>query len=143
MKAVLMNPRLLVSALGCCLLAGCGTRAPANPTTYAVRGKVTLAGQPLKQGYVRLDPASPGKGVPAEGQIKPNGTYEARAFVGQPGTTPGEYKISLASVPRGQEGEVAAEPLPVPEKYLKPDTTDIAKTVTSGDNTIDVELAAK
>ena len=122
---------------------GCGAKVPANPTTYAVHGKVTLDGQPLKQGYVRFDPAVPGKGTPAEGQIKADGGYEARSFVGQSGTTPGEYKVSLAAIPRAQEGEVSAEPLAVPEKYLKPDTSDVSKTVASGDNSIDIELTSK
>lgn len=136
-------PLLGAAVSVCCLVAGCGTRIPSNPSTYAVRGKVTLAGQHLKAGYIRFDPVSPGKGTSADGPIKPDGTFEVRAFVGQPGTTPGEYKVSLASVPRGQEGEVVAQPLPIPTKYLRPDTTDIVKTVIAGDNAFDVELAAK
>lgn len=134
---------LLVVCLWTSAVVGCGTRVPANPTTYAVHGKVTLDGAPLTRGWVKFQPASPGKGVPAEGEIKADGSYEARAFVGQPGTTAGEYKVSIAPISGPQEGDMTAEKLPVPEKYLKPDTSGIQKTVSSGDNTIDIELTSK
>lgn len=134
---------LISPAMSLALAAGCGTSVPSNPTTYPVRGKVTLDGGPLKQGFVRFDPAEPGKGLPAEGEIKPDGTYEARAFVGQPGTTPGDYKVSIAAIPRAQEGEAVGGAITVPSKYQRPDTSDVTKTIVSGENTIDVQLVSR
>lgn len=122
---------------------GCGPNVPANPTTYAVHGKVTLDGQPVKRGFVRFDPTSPGKGVAAEGEIQADGSYEARAFVGQRGTTPGDYKVYVAAVARPQEGETNPQPLDLPAKYQSAGTTDITKSVTAGENSIDIELTSK
>ena len=137
----------IISLLSCvtlfALAAGCGMSVPSNPTTYPVRGKVTLDGDSLKQGFVRFDPAQPGKGLPAEGEIKADGTYEARAFVGQPGTTPGDYKVSIAAIPRAQEGEAVGGALAIPAKYQRPDTSDITKTIGGGDNAINVELVSR
>lgn len=134
---------LLSLMLPLAFAAGCGTNVPANPTTYPVRGKVTLDGGPLKQGFVRFDPAQPGKGLPAEGEIKSDGSYEARAFAGQSGTTPGDYKVSIAAIPRAQEGEAVGNALAIPVKYQRPDTSDVSKTIVSGENAIDVELVSR
>lgn len=135
--------RMTVLAMALMLVQGCGPSIPSNPATYPVRGKVTLDGQPLKRGFVRFDPVSPGKGLAAEGEIQSDGRYEARVFVGQQGTTPGEYKVSIAPLSRQQEGDLVAEALDVPAKYQKPETSDITKTVTSGENSIDIELTSK
>lgn len=128
----------LIAAIG--LASGCGPRVPGNPATEPVHGTVKHKGTPLKGGYVCFSPVDPAKGRAAEGAIKPDGSYELRAFIGQRGTLPGEYKVWFSPLPVAARGESAADLLPIPKKYQDAGTTDITKTVSSGDNAIDVEV---
>ncbi|HWB12507.1 MAG TPA: hypothetical protein VG826_25000 [Pirellulales bacterium] len=122
---------------------GCGPSAPKIPTTYPVHGTVTLNGEPVTGGYVRFEPVEAGKGMEADGAVQSDGSYKVRAFAGQPGTTPGDYKVFLSSVSRMREGEDYPEQLPIPAKYQNKDTSGIIKTVTSDDNQIDLELTGE
>lgn len=129
----------LVSVYGL-VLSGCGTKVPSNPTTEPVHGTVTYKGEPLTTGFICFSAVDPGQGRDAEGTIKEDGGYELRAFVGQQGTLPGEYKVWFSPLPQAARGESVADPLPIPKKYQNAETTDITKTVSTGDNTIDVEI---
>lgn len=124
---------VILVALG--IAGGCGPRVPGNPTTYPLHGKVTLGGKPLTTGIVRFDPVEIGKGVAVDGKIESDGNYKARAFVGQPGTTPGSYKVSIHPDPHGPSGMP-----PAPEKYQRTETSGLSYTVEAKDNTYDIEL---
>jgi hypothetical protein len=119
--------------------AGCGPRIPPPPTTQPVRGTVTLNGQPVTKGFVRFVP-EPGGGRFAEGMIAEDGSYAVTAFKGQAGTLPGEYKVYFSAIQQAAEGEGFADPLPLPQKYLRLETTDLKVTVSDGDNEIPLEL---
>lgn len=121
-------------ALG--MAAGCGTRVPANPTTYPLHGTVKLAGTPLAQAVVHFEPAEVGKGIAVEGKIGSDGTYKTRAFVGQQGTTPGNYKVSIKPDPHGPANQIS----PVAEKYQSGETSGLSFTVEAKDNTYDIDL---
>jgi hypothetical protein len=122
------------------VLSGCGPNVPANPSTQPVHGTVTYKGEPLARGYVVFSPAPGSQGVPAEGALREDGTYDARAFVGQMGTMPGEYIVWFSPSAQAARGEDFAEPLPIPQGYQSGETSDIKKTVSDGDNTIDIEI---
>jgi hypothetical protein len=123
------------------LLSGCGPKIPANPSTQPVHGTVTYKGEPVTRGYVVFSPA-PGSttGIEAEGALREDGAYDARAFVGQLGTIPGEYVVWFSPSNQAARGEEFAEPLPIPQKYQNAATSDIKQTITDGENTIDIEI---
>jgi hypothetical protein len=124
------------------LLIGCGPKVPANPTTEPVHGTVKYKGEAVTKGFICFSPVDPAQGRAAEGAIKEDGSYELRAFVGQQGTLPGEYKVWFSALPEAARGESVTDPLPIPKKYQSAETTDITQTVSSGDNTIDVDIPA-
>ncbi len=133
-------PRLAMLAAAMLAAAGCGPHIPPPPTTQPVHGNVTLNGQPVTKGFVRFIPAEGSGGRFAEGMIAEDGSYAVAAFKGQAGTLPGEYKVYFSSIQRAAEGESEGEPLGLPAKYLRPETTDIKVTVSDGDNDIPLEM---
>lgn len=98
---------LVVSAgfVGC---SGGGDDLPRQ----AVSGTVTLGGQPLAQGKIQFEPASPEAKAPAGGEIK-DGAF---SIPRDRGPTPGDYKVMItSSVARASEGvdtSPGAEPPP-------------------------------
>ncbi|HVX13109.1 MAG TPA: hypothetical protein VHC22_18135 [Pirellulales bacterium] len=121
---------------------GCGPSIPAPPSTQPVHGNVTLEGEPVTRGFVRFVPAAGSSGRFAEGMIAEDGSYSVSAFKGQAGTLPGDYQVYFSSIQRAAEGESEGDPLAIPKKYLRPETSELKVTVTSGDNDIPLELHA-
>lgn len=131
-----LAPRSLfvLAVLG--IAGGCGTHVPANPTTYPLHGKVTLNNTPLTTGIIHFEPAEIGKGIAVDGKIESDGTYKTRAFVGQQGTTPGNYRVSIEPDHVGPSSQTPA----VPEKFRSGETSGLSYTVEAKDNTYDVDL---
>ncbi len=121
-------------------VVGCGPSVPPPPTTQPVHGTVTLGGQPVTRGFVRFVPTQGSSGRFAEGMIAEDGSYSVSAFKGQAGTLPGDYNVYFSSIQRAAEGEAEGEPLAIPKKYLRPETSELKVTVTSGDNDIPLDL---
>lgn len=137
-KFLRLSPwRALASAVAIGLLGGCGVRVPANPTTYPLHGTVKLDGKPVTEGTVHFDPVEAGKGIPVDGKIESDGSYKTRAFVGQQGTTPGDYKVWIGPDPYGPSG---GKSLQVPEKYQSAESSGLSYTVEAKDNTYDIDL---
>lgn len=119
------------------MAAGCGVRLPANATTYPLHGKVTQNNQAFTTGVVRFEPVEVGKGIAVEGKIESDGSYKTRAFVGQQGTTPGAYNVSVVPDPLGPSAGQASQ---IPEKYQSGKTSGLSYTVEAKDNTYDIDL---
>jgi hypothetical protein len=121
-------PRVL-GVLGACGLVttvGCG-----GLSVVPVAGKVTADGRPLARGVVSFNP-DPAKGnharVACTGRIQGGGQYELYTDDGsrvKKGAPVGWYKVTIATTP----GDDA--PLPVHNKYLDFDQTDLAIEVTA------------
>jgi hypothetical protein len=124
-------------------LVGCGQK---GASTAKVTGKVTLPnGQPLPGGRIDFRAAT---GNMVSGQIKADGTYEAREV------PPGEYKVSVEnSHLKGiSPPPPGLEPLPgsavsagekyvaINARYMSPETSGFTTTVNGKTHSYDVAL---
>src|SRR5262245_13711579 len=76
------------------LLAGCGNPSASDATVYPVPGKVLLSdGKPLTTGRVEFIPVK--GGMPAAGDLGPDGSFSLKTGTGQEGAPAGEYKVRL------------------------------------------------
>lgn len=130
------------------LVVGCSQKLPSNPTTYPVKGKVLLNGQPLATGTVVMHLLSEGLAVEARGALGKDGTFSVQAFGDREGTVPGKYIVTILPVggapPADSKAKVPASKVKstgpknlaseIPEKYQSPDTSDIEVTVEEKDN---------
>lgn len=117
-------------------LVGCGGAAPGvDPNLVSVTGKVTIDGKPLTSGdisFVSTDTPGVGFGSP----IDSSGNYTLVQSVSAKGALPGNYKVrvaALAGAPTmGAAGEVTQPKSLIPEKYNKPETSELTATVEKG-----------
>lgn len=86
---------LLISSLG----AGCA------PRPVAVRGEVTLDGQPLDEAAIRFSPPAGGS-RPVAAMVR-QGAYEIAA---SEGLLPGEYRVEFIDAPPLSGGHETGEP---------------------------------
>jgi hypothetical protein len=140
------------------LLAGCG-----GPEVAKVTGKVTYDGKPVTGGKIMFYPES---GRMALGEIGPDGTYALTTFKPGDGALVGSHRIAIESTRVGpgsleapktleEEIELSKRGGPgakilvagkvewlVPEKYSRPETSGVTRTVVRGVNTLDIDLPA-
>ncbi len=96
--------------------------------TVPVKGKVTVDGEPLKQGSIVFRPdADKGNTLALEpaAQIADDGTYELNTR-GKPGAPPGAYRVTvMAQVPLDPKNPYSRGKLLVPQEYTAKDTTPL------------------
>ena len=136
------------------LSAGCGDDGYGR--RYAVSGKVTYKGQPLKQGMVTFTPADANTGRTASGHVV-DGAYALTTVDNEDGALPGPYQVAIASVEvdasKAEERAKASgagldEALvakakrthSIPRKYSLPSTSGLTREVKEQDNTFDFDL---
>lgn len=126
------------------LTMGCGG---AGPTTYPVKGKVTINGAaPPANTQVVFSPVDPAIPV-ASGTLDASGNYSLYSGIeGKEGAVPGKYKVyftlpvdSSAYMKAGKAAPKAADDS-IPSELTNPSTTSIEKEVTAGENTINLEI---
>jgi hypothetical protein len=143
---MLHKARLAVGRIGACLaicclpltfssLAGCGPGDKAS-----VRGKVTLAGQPLADVLVMFAPeAGPGAGgvTNAEGKYElfTGGAHGKRVFAG-----PCKISINEAE-PADEKGN--PKPLRFPARYTSNESSGLTAELKPGPNECNFELESK
>ena len=143
-----MFHRLLSVGLVCSFglgVMGCGG---GGPDLTEVKGKVTYKGQAVPEATVTFMPAS---GPLATGITDANGEFTLITG-GSPGAVTGEHKVSITKLadtgqntqemtsedyekmlakPGGGTGLTAAPKSEIPERYNNPQTSGLAKTVSS------------
>jgi hypothetical protein len=142
--------RILSASVCLLLLAGCGG---GNTSKAMVKGKVTYNGNPVN-GCALVFYATAGEGGSILVPVTQEGTYQT------PDVPPGEYKIVVQPATvnpqmfnmKGLSPEKAAEAkakseslqvkptIPYPEKYKDRLKTDLVRTITKGDQTLNLEL---
>ncbi len=158
------------STVGCLILlsvilSGCSDTGGAKYGTSKVSGKVVMNGAPVPGASVSFSPVKAGM-PPALGITDTQGMYILTTYDSGDGAVEGEYKVMIfkgapasaaaapAHDPTGQtsgggapkhsgpagKGQAAGGGSLLPEKYASAASTPITKTVTSGDNVIDIEL---
>lgn len=139
--------QLALAVLVCSLVAGCQPAAGTVP----VKGKVTLKGAAAPDGtLVTFSPIGEG-GETASGRVQ-GGQYELfTGNRGDVGAKPGKYKVSLTggstmgesdySNTASKKGQIPGSGSgEFPKEYSSAETTPLEKEVTSGSNTIDIEV---
>jgi hypothetical protein len=122
-------------------LTGCGSAGSAP--TAEVKGKVTYQGNPVPNVNVTF---TPDNGRPALGTTNENGEFTLSTFSEADGAVPGMHTVTLATnetEPMPGTPEAAnyqPKPLPFPEKYTSPATSDLKVEVKDGSNDIPLEL---
>jgi hypothetical protein len=142
------------------LCLGCGQGLDLAP----VSGRVTLDGKPVTQGEVTFIPED---GPSAFGSIGADGTFRLTTLNKDDGALVGRHKVlilstqvtggSVAPTSFEQEMEWAKQGVAsdgkvlipgkttwlVPEKYSRPDASDLTAEVKSGDNTLNSDLVGQ
>ena len=98
------------------LLASIGCGRPAHELdTAAVRGKVTLDGEPLPSGYVVV-PTS--RGRMTSGEIEPDGTFVLTTYRHGDGAQLGTHPVVVQEVPPDEFSSGAEKRrVPIPRRY--------------------------
>ena len=128
----MLRPLLIVSV--CLALSGCGPAV----STIAIKGKVTLDGQPLEKGDIAFTHSDPQFGQEAGKIVK--GEYTANVH-------PGQNKVAIRATREipGKFGPMGNEPAIediVPQKYNSATTLSAAVTKEKKDG-YDFELQSK
>ena len=120
------------------VFVGCG----GNPAS--VTGLVTIDGEPLERGKVGFTPTS--GGMKATGKIDSSGYYELRTNR-ESGLQVGEYEATVISTEPGIVEPGGGPPMPgkslIPKRYGRTRTSELRFSVTSGANTINIELSSE
>ena len=140
----------LVSGLSL-VIAGCGAGGPAPAKLFPVTGKVTVGGKPLADCVVQF--VAVGRPGGFTSKIGTDGTYTlADMKDGRPGAEVGKYKIVFQNDPQAamkamQSGAMTGPATggggpaaPFPDEYKQADTSPKEVEVTSGSNTINIEI---
>lgn len=147
-----------LSCLACAALCGCG-----GPNLGRVTGRVLVGGVPVTQGRITFHHET---GRPAVGEIGSDGTYTLTTFDAGDGALVGAHRVAIQATrvgtgslaaPRSLEAELelSRKGAPggkvlvagkvewlVPEKFSRPDTSGLARTVGRGANEINFDLPA-
>ncbi len=159
--------RSLVSAftaISFLTVMGCGSDDGGMQPRYAVSGKVTYKGEPVKHASISFVPNAPdGRG--ASGTVE-DGYYSLTTLDPGDGALPGTYKVTVddrqldgdklraEADEKGRKKGVAIKAIPqelqakalkgtkgiLPGKYQVASTSDVEKEVKSQSNSIDIEL---
>jgi hypothetical protein len=138
--------RIITVSIGLLLLAGCGSSRPPSGT---VSGTITYKGQPVNGATLQLYPTAGGQSATVSIPVSQEGTFRTSDV------PVGEYKIVVQPDPGNpgpnlkgvsQEMKEKAEKLkvpatiPIPDKYKTKEKTDLALTVTRGEQKQPLEL---
>jgi hypothetical protein len=138
MRYIVLLYRLSVLGifLSCLFLVGCGKSGHAQ-----VSGTVTLDGKPVNKGVVTFHPLNQ-QGAVASGTIDTSGRFTLQ--VGEEHFVPvGEYEITVLAtepLPETSPGEEPGLRDLTPAKYKDTSTSGLRKQLTTGTNTVVLEL---
>ena len=125
-------------ALSLAGLAGCGPSKGPIP----VRGRVTVAGQPLTGGELLFFPADSAVGRTGRATVGTDGTYEASTFQLGDGLLPGEYQIIVGQPqPLFDVSRPTSTSTQVRKKYADVSTSGLVVRVCVGDAPHVLDLA--
>jgi hypothetical protein len=95
--------------------------AGSRPTLVAVKGKITLKGQPLTKGIVRFEPD--GYGRMATGEVQSDGSFVLGTYEKGDGAVVGQHRVFVTDTGASPRKEL------VPEKYTVPTTSKLTAAV--------------
>jgi len=130
-----------LAAVGAIVAAGCSSRAE-------VGGVVTLDGKPVPSGVVTFSPK--GYGPTGYAAIGPDGGYVVQVG-SRSGLPPGEYVVTVAANVAPAEGVSSTPgpysdgitPLATPQRYADREQSPLRATLTSGSQSLALELTSE
>lgn len=133
--------RAVLAAAGAIVAAGCSPRAE-------VGGIVTLDGKPVPSGVVTFSPK--GDGPTGYAAIGSDGRYVVQVG-SRSGLPPGEYVVTVAANVAPAEGVSSAPgpysdgitPLATPQRYADREQSPLRATLTSGSQSLPLELTSE
>lgn len=128
-SGLLLMTALLLSTLS--QAVGCGD---GRPKRVQVTGRVTIDGEPLTHGYVRLFPS---KGRMSGGTLDEEGRFRLSCFESGDGVILGEHKIAVLGQEQLDETRIRWH---APKVYARPTTSGLKQTIDSSTETIEIEL---
>lgn len=130
---------VFMTAVVLVMLAGCG-----NAERIAVRGTVTLDGQPLKTGAVTFHPAEPGPLGFAE--IQSDGSFSASTGT-ESGLVAGTYVATVVATEPVAQSDPKQPPLPpkvlTPTRYGNSNSSDLHCIVAPGMSPLKLEMTSQ
>ena len=119
-----------------------GVKSDRKPT-HPVKGFVYLDGTPAagatvvlhqkaanKKGFVRV----------ADGRVEGDGSFMLSTYGAFDGAPAGDYVVTVVPAGRSADEEGPPKKITLPERYAKPDTTDLTATVKAGKNEFTFDL---
>lgn len=134
-----LRSHIALSAVGLLTATGCGSGS--GPEIGTVSGKVTLDGKAVTDAVVTFNPD---KGRGSRGRTNSDGVYELTYVGQQKGALVGEHAITITTKWMDEDpdtGKMVQHAETVPAKFNAQST--LRKSVESGHNTIDFDLASK
>jgi len=122
----------LVACLLLPLLSGCGD---GRPERVPVSGTVTIDGEPVTAGYIRLIPPD---ARPAGGDIGPDGSFTLTTFEPNDGAVTGEHVVTVIAMESRDNGTIMR--FQVPAKYSDPSTSDLTVNISEPTDSLPIEL---
>jgi hypothetical protein len=135
---------LFVVGLGLACFGGCGGRG-----TLPCSGVVTLDGKPLADAAVAFLPKS--GGPPATGRTDAEGRFTLTTPPDSPGALPGDYAVTVAAFtvkpPKQLKATDVYEQAPIewraPQRYSRPETSELTATIARGQQEFPFALKSK
>ncbi|MDY0166653.1 MAG: hypothetical protein RBS80_08930 [Thermoguttaceae bacterium] len=122
---------LAAAALAGLLLSGCGD---GRPRRVRVSGRVTIDGQPLSSGFVRLVPDN---ARPSVGRIGEDGSFTLTTFAREDGSVPGKHRVAVVAY---DESTPAQLRWLVPQKYSQPGTSELTVDISGPTDSLEIAL---
>ncbi len=122
---------LIALGLLACLAAGCGD---GRPRRVPVRGQVTIDGEPLRTGFVRLVPDD---ARPSVGRIEEDGSFTLTTFSKEDGSVPGTHRVAVVAY---DESTPSTLRWLVPRKYSDHNTSGLTVDIDGPNDSLEIEL---
>jgi hypothetical protein len=135
MHGLRIRGALALLAVGLLAAAGCGTGR------YPVSGRVTYEdGSPLTEGTVVGETADGGEKVMAQGDVRPDGTFDWGTVKPGDGARPGKYRVAVLPRALGDSETAQGMQPAVDGKYTNYETSGITFEVKEGDNELKITV---
>lgn len=124
-RCLLLTASVLLSAPGC---------GPKGPRPVPVSGMVTIDGQPLTGGFIRIVPDG---GRPAGGKIAPDGRFALGCFTNNDGCIPGTHKVEVLGF---EDLSETRRKWLAPRKYASIGTSGLTVTIDGPTDALKINL---
>lgn len=122
---------LIALGILACLAAGCGD---GRPRRVPVRGQVTIDGEPVRSGFIRLVPDD---ARPSVGRIEKDGSFTLTTFSKEDGSVPGTHRVAVVAY---DESTPATLRWLVPKKYSDHNTSGLTVDIDGPTDALEIDL---